>query len=262
MDQQQLLALYDQEERIIARWPAMIREETDLLVRHRPAQPGGHRDSGFIAFTRLDRDTADHAIREQMEYFGALGLKLGWKLYEHDLPQDLSARLLAHGFTADEPESIMALDLSEAPAGLLEPVVADIRRIEDPRGLHYVQEIEEAVWGEDHSGLVAFLRETLVDTPEKISIYCAFVDGQPASVAWLFIEEARPFASLWGGSTLPQYRQRGLYTALLAVRLQEALRRGARFLTVDASPMSRPIVQRYGFRQITTACDYDWEPPA
>ncbi|MCB0228061.1 MAG: GNAT family N-acetyltransferase, partial [Anaerolineae bacterium] len=80
-------------------------------------------------------------------------------------------------------------------------------------------------------------------------------------VGWLYIDQGRPFASLWGGSTLAGYRKQGYYTALLAVRLQEAIQRGARFLTIDASPMSRPIVQRFGFRQITTACDYTWEPP-
>ncbi|EQD40871.1 GCN5-related N-acetyltransferase, partial [mine drainage metagenome] len=56
-----------------------------------------------------------------------------------------------------------------------------------------------------------------------------------------------------GGATVPDYRGRGLYTALLAVRLQEAKRRGARFLTIDAGPMSRPIVEKYGFRLLTFA---------
>jgi GNAT superfamily N-acetyltransferase len=260
MDLPELLALYDLEERIKAEWPGTVREVTDLVVRHRPVQSGEHRDNGFIAYSRLDKETADRAIGEQIDYFKALGLKVGWKLYEHDQPADLSVRLLAHGFKAAEPESIMALDLHEAPAALLEPVVVDVRRIHDPDELRVVQQVEEAVWGEDHSGLVAYLRDTLVQHPHKLSIYYALQDDEPASVAWLFIDDARPFASLWGGSTLPQHRKRGFYTALLAVRLQEAVQRGARFLTIDASPMSRPIAQRFGFRQITTACDYDWEP--
>jgi len=37
------------------------------------------------------------------------------------------------------------------------------------------------------------------------------------------------------------YRKRGLYTALLAVRAQEGRARQVKYLTVDASPMSRPI---------------------
>jgi len=38
-----------------------------------------------------------------------------------------------------------------------------------------------------------------------------------------------------------------LYTALLAVRLQEAAARQVGYLTVDASPMSQPILEKFGF---------------
>ncbi len=261
MELHELLALYDLEERINAEWPTMQREEAGPVVRHRPADTAARRESCFIAYTRLDVDTADRAIEEQIRYGRSLGLKVGWKLYEHDQPADLNARLLLHGFTADELESIMALELSEAPVALLQPVNMDIRRIHDPELLSDVEAVEQAVWDEDQSGIIAYLGEALRDFPEKMSVYAGYHDDLPVSVAWLYIEEGRPFASLWGGSTLAGYRKRGYYTALLAVRVQEAIRRGARFLTIDASPMSRPIVHRFGFRQITTACDYVWEPP-
>lgn len=261
MELQELLALYDLEERIKAEWPGMAREETDLVIHHQPIHPSKHHDSCYIAYTRLDADTADRAIEEQIAYFRGLNLKIGWKLYEHDQPPDLNARLLLRGFTADELESIMALELNNVPAELLQPVSLDIRRIHDPELLRDVEAVEEAVWDDDQSGIIAYLGDALRDFPEKMSVYAGYDGDLPVSVAWLYIEEGRPFASLWGGSTLAAYRKRGYYTALLAIRLQEAVRRGARFLTIDASPMSRPIVQRFGFRQITTACDYNWEPP-
>jgi predicted acetyltransferase len=69
------------------------------------------------------------------------------------------------------------------------------------------------------------------------------------------------FADLWGGSTLPNCRGRGLYTAVLAARVQEAVQRGYRFLTIDASPMSRPIVARHGFRLLTYAHACEWKRP-
>ena len=260
MELQELLALYDQEERIKAVWPDIVREETDLVVRHRPKNLDAHRDSVFIAHTRLDAGNADRVIQEQIEYARGLGLKVGWKLYDYDQPADLDVRLLLHGFTADEPESIMALELDKAPTELLQPVRADIRQITDPKLLRDVEAVERAVWDEEQDRIIAYLTDSLLDNHGRMSIYVAYDEGIPVSAAWLYLEAGRPFASLWGGSTLVEYRKRGYYTALLAVRLQEAIRRGARFLTIDASPMSRPIVQRFGFRQITTACDYDWEP--
>lgn len=261
MELHELLALYDQEERIKAVWPDIVREETDLVVRHRPKDPGGHRDNIFIAHTRLDAANADRVIQEQIAYARGLGLKVGWKLYSHDQPADLDARLLLHGFKPDEQESIMALELASAPAELLQPVSADIRQIRDLELLRDVEAVERAVWDEDQSGIIGYLSDSLRSDRGWMSIYVAYDDDLPVSAAWLYLEEGRPFASLWGGSTLAAYRKRGYYSALLAVRLQEAIRRGARFLTIDASPMSRPIVQRFGFRQITTACDYNWESP-
>jgi len=77
------------------------------------------------------------------------------------------------------------------------------------------------------------------------------------SSAWVRFNPGSQFASLWGGSTLEQYRGQGHYTALMAVRAQEAARRGVRFLTVDASPMSRPILEKQGFRVISWANDYN-----
>lgn len=261
MEVQELLALYDLEERIKAEWPNSEREEAGPVIRHLQGDTAAVRESCFIAYSRLDADTADRVIQEQIDYGRGQGIKVAWKLYEHDQPADLNARLLLHGFTGDEPESIMALDLGEAPAALLQPVSMDIRRIHDPELLSDVEAVEQAVWDEDPSGIITYLGEALREFPEKMSVYAGYDGDLPVSVGWLYIDQGRPFASLWGGSTLAGYRKQGYYTALLAVRLQEAIQRGARFLTIDASPMSRPIVQRFGFRQITTACDYTWEPP-
>jgi hypothetical protein len=45
---------------------------------------------------------------------------------------------------------------------------------------------------------------------------------------------------------------------VLAARVQEATARGYRFVTIDASPMSRPIVARHGFRLLTMAWACKW----
>ena len=60
-----------------------------------------------------------------------------------------------------------------------------------------------------------------------------------------------------GGATLEGFRKRGIYTAVLAARAREARERGYRFLTIDASPMSRPIAAKHGFRLLATSnpCD-------
>jgi predicted acetyltransferase len=85
------------------------------------------------------------------------------------------------------------------------------------------------------------------------------MNEQPVSAAWIYFPNHSQFASLWGGSTLDGFRKQGFYTALLAVRAQEAKSRQVKFLTVDASPMSRPILEKLGFEMIAYSYACKWK---
>ncbi|NIP23939.1 MAG: GNAT family N-acetyltransferase, partial [Phycisphaerae bacterium] len=154
----------------------------------------------------------------------------------------------------------MVLDLENPPVLFLEPITADIRPILDEAGLADVLAVEEPVWNTDFSWLRKELGKNLTKYPDELAVYVAYVDDKPASSGWVYFHPGTHFASLWGGSTLPEYRKKGLYTALVAVRVQEAIRRGYRFLTIDAGPMSRPIVARHGFQLLTTAYECNLKP--
>ena len=52
--------------------------------------------------------------------------------------------------------------------------------------------------------------------------------------------EGTDFASLWGGSTLTEYRGRGIYKALVARRADEAAERGFRYLQVERPRTAGP----------------------
>jgi predicted GNAT family acetyltransferase len=88
-------------------------------------------------------------------------------------------------------------------------------------------------------------------TPDQISIYVADAGGEPASSAWIRYYPGRQFAELYGGATVPGQRGKGLYTALVKARAREARQRGVRFLVVDTSPMSRPVLEKLGFVLLT-----------
>jgi predicted acetyltransferase len=112
-----------------------------------------------------------------------------------------------------------------------------------------------------HGGSYAWIRERLgmhMEIPGYISIYVAYVDQQPASTAWIYFYPGSPFAGLWAGATLEPYRGRGLYTALLATRAQEAMRREYRYLYLNASDMSQPIVKKLGFQAFATLRAYEY----
>lgn len=257
-DARELLQLYDLEERIRAEFPDMRREETVGVVRHVPLAPRTGFRGGIVSYSRLDEDNASEVIDEQVRFFAAMGAEFEWKVYAHDRPPDLRQRLAARGFEIDEGEAIMALDLAAAPPDLLAPVSHDIHLLDDPDQLDDVIAVQRAVWQREHTGLSGYLRDTMIGHPERMAAYVAYEDGLPVAAAWLTHDGRSPFASLWGGSTVTSHRGQGFYVALLAVRVQESIRRGARYLTIDASAMSQPIVARFGFVHLTTAWACNW----
>lgn len=256
MNKSQMLALFDQDQRIDVQYPHMRREVTPNVVRHVNTSGSGE---GTIVYSRLNEANVEEVIREQVAYFESLGQDFEWKLYAHDRPPDLKDRLKSHGFIVEEVEAIVVLDLDDAPEILWQPVRYDVRRITDPDKISDVLTVKQQVWNEDFSSLGRYLAGALRDNPEQVSVYVAYVDGQPASSARIYFPEHSRFASLWGGSTLSRFRKQGLYTALLAVRAQEAKSRGVRYLTVDASPMSRPILEKLGFELITYSYPCKWQ---
>jgi GNAT superfamily N-acetyltransferase len=256
MTHDELLATFDREQRREIEFPNTRREVTPYTVRYvvLAGRPGG----AFLLHSRLDDDNVDAVIESEIAYFGGLGRDFEWKAYDYDTPADLVARLVARGFEVEEPEAVMVLDLEHAPDALWQPTSQDVRHLTDPAQLGEIAEIQEAVWSEKFDWLAQALADELAADSERIQFYLAYADGLPACSAWIRFHPGTQFASLWGGSTLPAYRGRGLYTAVLSVRAQEARRRGYRFLTIDASPMSRPIVAKHGFQFLTYAHACNW----
>lgn len=249
MEPSQILQYYDNEQRIRDEVPLYRREEEEGVIRHIPLQPGRN---GFVIYSRLDESNADRLIQAQIDRFTSLGVNFEWKLFAHDTPPDLKERLLAHGFVSDEEEAILVLDLQEAPESIFHsPAEADpavsVVRLERREQLRDVLAVEEAVWESKMDWLLGDLGAYLEHYSDQASVYAAYVNGVPASSAWAFYSPGSQFVGLYGGSTLAEHRGRGLYTALIAARAREARQRGRRFLTVDASEMSRPILEKRGF---------------
>ena len=128
-----------------------------------------------------------------------------------------------------------------------------VRRITDPNELAVVTRIENEVWGEPYDDLEAALAEEMKTTPDQVSVYLAYAGDEAACGAWIRYYPGSQFAELYGGATLPAHRGKGLYKALVQARAKEARERGVRFLVVDTSPMSGPILQRHGFVFLTHA---------
>jgi GNAT superfamily N-acetyltransferase len=252
-------ALYEQEFRREVTPPAGARlERSDRVIRSIGSEPAAH--ANRIHFSALDVDTAEAAISDQLHRFGDLGHAFEWPVFDGDQPSDLIARLTARGFVAEPAEAVMVLDLQGFMPSPALAAGIDLRRIMRAGDLGDVLAVQDQVWNEDHGWLVDMLSEELDKRPARISIFCAYADGEAVSNGWIRYGDGPSFASLNGGSTLPGYRGKGIYRALIDCRAREAIERGIPFLTVDASPMSRPILERNGFQFLCMATPCIWSP--
>jgi len=256
MNKSQMIALYDQDQRKDMQYPEMRREITPNVVRHIDAFDSGE---GIISYSQLNEINVDETIREQVSYFENIRQDFEWKLYDYDRPASLKERLGLYGFTIEEAEAIMVLDLEEAPEILWQPMHHNVQQIVNPERLVDVQSVEQEVRDEDASWVLHFLGNALRNYPEHMSVYVAYVNEQPASAAWIYFPEHSQFASLWGGATISSFRKQGLFTALLTARAREAKARHVRYLTVDAMSMSRPILEKLGFEMIALSYPCKWK---
>ena len=252
MNKNSLLLKYDKDLRMRIMYPEARREITGDVVRFIRQAPG----MNFVSFTFASEANLASVIDSELEYFLPMAQPFTWKVYDHDQLPSLTNQLAARGFAGDnDPAAVMVCDLKDAPA--LKPVSADIRRITSREGLKDVIYVLDNVYG-GHNVWVYNRLGLHLQIPGYLSVYASYVDDQPVSIAWTYFPRGH-FATLFGGTTLAEYRNRGLYTSLFHVRLEEIRERVYPFAVVETGPMSKPIVAKHGFKHLTTVYDYEWQ---
>jgi len=257
------LALFDREIRqsLVPPQPGFVVERVGAVVRC--TAPTGRSWGCFVEWSDLDDETVDAAIAEQVAHFGARGATFEWKTYGYDRPADLAGRLRRAGFVAEDEETLVLGEVEQVVAGAVDVVVpaAVVLRHATDADWVGIAALNTAVWGGDHRRLVDDIAHEVALQPDQISVHVAEADEQIVSAAWVRFHEGTSFASLWGGSTHPHWRRRGIYRALVGRRASEAAQRGFRYLQVDTSPDSRPILERLGLHAVTSTTPYVWTPP-
>ncbi|MFJ9691168.1 GNAT family N-acetyltransferase [Kitasatospora sp. NPDC101183] len=254
MDHDTVLALFDRQLRREARPDSdSTRIEQDGAVIR---QLGLAHDWNGVVWSDLDEATADAAIAAQIDRFTALGLDFEWKTYAHDAPADLGERLLAAGFTAEDEQAVMVADVHELPTDATLPEGVRLLPVTDAAGVDLLAEAAEQAFGTPNPTQRRRLLDHLERGSETVSMVVAMAGDRPVCSARMELVPGTDFAGLWGGGTVPEWRGRGIYRALVAHRALQAAELGYRYLQVDASDQSRPILQRLGFARLTSTTPY------
>jgi GNAT superfamily N-acetyltransferase len=257
--------------------PDSVRVERDgPLVR-----TVGFGNRGFVEYrdlAGLDGEELDALIARQVQVFAERGEPFEWKLHGHDRPADLPDRLRAAGLVPEDTETVV---IGRVDAVAAEPSLPDgvvIREVREPDDFARIVQLGESMWHEDHNGIDDLAEERAADLeglrsfvddlaeeraadPEGLRIFVAEAGDLTVCAGWVRFPSGTEFVTFWGGATLPAWRGRGIYRALVAHRAKLAAERGRRYIEVDASDDSRPILERLGFVAVTTTTPYVWSPP-
>jgi len=257
MDNAAVLALFDRQIRREHRGegPDDVVETVDGVVR----QAGSAEGWSGVLWSDLDEDTADAAIDRQVRHFAGLGREFEWKLYSHDRPADLGERLLKAGLVPEDPEALMVAEIASLPTEPVLPEGVRIERVTDAAGVQLIIEAHNAAFGRPSRLAEHFLHQIEHD-PDSLIALVVLAGDRPVCAARLEFHQGTDFASLWGGGTVPEWRDKGIYKATVAWRTRLAAELGYRFLQVDASADSRPILGRLGFERLSTTTPYNYEP--
>ncbi|MBB2893034.1 GNAT family N-acetyltransferase [Flexivirga oryzae] len=262
MDDASLLAAYDEQLRSVAEMRSTLEYE-----QHGPLFWGKHRGGrGFVSYRSLGSATdaaLERLIVDTVAHYSADPdiTQFEWKTRGHDGVPNLHTLLLQHGFVAEEPESVMIGEAQALATDVPLPDGVSVRRVTERGDIEAMTRMQASVFGDPETATER-VEETMRRLAEPdaagLELWVAEADGQVVSAGRIDPVPDTEFAGIWGGATLPEWRGRGIYRALTAKRAQAALRAGKRLINSDSTEYSRPILERSGFRRVTTTTPYTW----
>jgi GNAT superfamily N-acetyltransferase len=252
MDRQAVLAAFDEQ---VRRHPAPdaphgYAEHDDGVIRSMSAGWAG------VTWCDLDQGSADAVIAAQVGRFARLARPWEWKHYSYDQPPDLPERLRAAGFTPGPAEALLVAEVADLTLDVAPPPGVQLRAVVDNDGVEALVSVHDEVFGGDHSAVGTTLLAGLACRSGAAAAVVALAGRIPIAAGRVEFHAGTEFASLWGGATLPAWRGRGVFRSLVAHRAALASAGGFRYLQVDASPDSRPILRRLGFVELATTTPF------
>lgn len=243
-------------------------EVAEDLMAYLPLGPGGeYADLGavrlslepgpspyFATASRLrgPAGAADALIDEVRAWFASRGRQeLTWWLGPSTTPPGLADRLLLRGAAPEPPGAAMVL--TEEPPAI--PGV-DVRQVRSPEDLAVFREIlfevDDSTPDDKRRAVADGLTdawEHLAATGRRRAYFLACRDDEPVAAGGLLFTE-QGVGALAGGATRPWARGNGCYRALVRRRWEHARELGSGTLVTQASPMSRPVLERLGFQVV------------
>ena len=224
-----------------------------------------HPGSNFVGGSRWTAEEAEARIDEILDEHQRKAAGFVWWVMPFDIPADMGERLERRGLMLAGQNVRMArvglADLSDIPEN--EDVVVEQLDGSNDEDLETMLQILATCFhipAEEidamRPGYVERVRNP--ERRQKQMVFIARVEGLAVGMATLGLRGGCAF--LDGAATLPERRGQHVYSTLLKHRLTMARVRGYHLAAIDAGPMSKRVVEKYGFKEYGTINVYGWMP--
>lgn len=211
-----------------------------------------HPARNVVQRVRIDPADVERVVEEVRALFRSRGkTAMTWEVGPSTRPADLAERLLALGMALDHEPEVAGMVLTRSIEARASSV--EVRRVTSLADFCAHARIYHLCF--DRGAPPPTDADLAVDFERRrgrephLARYLALSSGAPIAAADAVLSEHA--VVLCGGATLPDARGKGAYRALVEARFREAEARGTPVLVVQAGSMSRPILSRMGFEEVT-----------
>ena len=213
----------------------------DVLAWKRPGWSIGN---SRVAYAKWAESEVDVRIDEVLAFFGETAFN--WHVGPSSSPSDLVDRLVSHGLVLVAQPRMMTISLPlhdgwplNSELRIVEVATPEMARISLQLAHHGPAQIERDVAE----------RMTYLGVPgRRGGFLVAYLGDQPvANAGYRYSSDGR-CVYLTGAETVEQFRGRGVYKTLIALRAAQAAERGCVLASILANTeTSAPILARHGF---------------
>jgi len=205
-----------------------------------------------ILEAHFDPAQLDQRIERALAPYQDHDVNLMWKLGPSTRPVEIGHRLAKQGFTVLPTLHGMALDLGAFEPPAVRAQAFEIREVRDRESLRLWRHAVVRGFGWPDYGaadladnLDHFLQNGL---QRRFVAFVGIVGGEPAASSLIFF--GVDAAGVYFVSTVPELRRHGLGSAVTAMALIEACRRGYDVAVLHATKMGYPVYRRLGFEEV------------
>ncbi len=210
-----------------------------------------------VSRLRLEPEDVSEVIAEVRTHVAEAGHREAmWWIGPSATPGDLVDRLRTHGLVPDERSGsephLTTMGLVTEPEAAPGIEVRRVASIEDFRAADRIASVAFEESPDVQAAYEAISEESYAREQAGYSprTYLASVAGKPVGSGRALHAAGCPAVLMIGGAVVPEARGQGVYRALVRARWDDAVAAGMPALVTHAGVLSRPILERSGFRAI------------